>query len=208
MNDDILLLIISSPSGAGKTTLARDLLNRFPDIAFSVSHTTRKPRANEIDGKDYHFIDRADFTRMIKQGNFAEWAEVHDNLYGTSLKEIERCKKNHKQGILFDIDYQGARQIKAARWDAVSVFVLPPSIEELRRRLTARGAEDKATIEVRFNNAKREIEHYGFFDYLIVNDKLSDACTCLRSIVIAERSRRRRIARSAEALLRQTKSVE
>lgn len=207
MNDDLLLLIISSPSGAGKTTLARDLLDRFPDIMFSVSHTTRKPRANEIDGNDYHFIDRSEFTKMIAQGDFAEWAEVHHNLYGTSLKEIERCKKNRKQGILFDIDYQGARQIKAARSDAVSVFVLPPSIEELRQRLYARGAEDKKTIEVRFNNAKREIEHYGFFDYLIVNDKLNEARTCLRSIVVAERSRRSRIARSAEALLRQIKTV-
>lgn len=208
MNDDLLLLIISSPSGAGKTTLARDLLDRFPDIMFSVSHTTRKPRANEIDGNDYHFIDRVEFTKMIEQGDFAEWAEVHGNLYGTSLKEIERCKKNGNQGILFDIDYQGARQIKAARSDAVSVFVLPPSIEELRRRLYTRGAEDEATIEVRFNNAKREIEHYGFFDYLIVNDKIKEACTRLRSIVVAERSRRSRIARSAEALLRQIKTVK
>ena len=208
MNDDLLLLIISSPSGAGKTTLARDLLNRYPDIMFSVSHTTRKPRSNEIEGKDYHFIDRAEFTKMIEQGDFAEWAEVHDNLYGTSLREIERCKKINKQGILFDIDYQGARQIKAARSDAISVFVLPPSIKELRRRLYARGAEDEKTIEVRFNNAKREIEHYGFFDYLIVNDKLSEACTCLRSVVKAELSRRCRVARTAEALLRQIKSIE
>lgn len=208
MNDDLLLLIISSPSGAGKTTLARDLLSYFPDIMFSVSHTTRKPRANETDGKDYHFIDRTEFTQLIEQGDFAEWAEVHGNLYGTSLNEIERCKKNRKQGILFDIDYQGARQIKAVRSDVVSVFVLPPSIKELRRRLYARGAEDEKTIQVRFNNAKREIEHYGFFDYLIVNDKIEEACKCLRSIVIAERSRRCRVARSAEALLRQIKSVK
>lgn len=203
---DLLLLIISSPSGAGKTTLARDLLEQFPDLMFSVSHTTRSPRAKERDGVDYHFVDADAFRRMVEQGAFAEWAEVHSNLYGTSLQEIERCRQTGKKGILFDIDYQGARQIRARRPDAVSVFVLPPSMAELRRRLQKRSTDDEATIEKRFLNAKREIEHYGFFDYLVVNDDLEQACQCLRSVVRAERSRRWRAAAEAETLLRQIKS--
>jgi guanylate kinase len=203
---DLLLLIISSPSGAGKTTLARDLLEQFPDLMFSVSHTTRSPRAKERDGVDYHFVNADAFRRMVEQGDFAEWAEVHGNLYGTSLQEIERCRETGKKGILFDIDYQGARQIRARRPDAVSVFVLPPSMAELRRRLQKRSTDDEATIEKRFLNAKLEIEHYGFFDYLVVNDDLEQACKCLRSVVLAERSRRWRTAAGAETLLRQIKS--
>ena len=202
---DLLLLIISSPSGAGKTTLARDLLEQFPGLMFSVSHTTRKPRAGEKDGVDYHFVDAAAFRGLVEQDAFAEWAEVHGNLYGTSLQEIERCRRIGKQGILFDIDYQGARQIRARRPDAVSVFVLPPSMEELRRRLQTRSTDDEATIDKRFHNAKREIEHYGFFDYLVVNDVLEEAKQRLRGVVRAEQSRRWRAAAEAEALLRQVK---
>ncbi len=203
---DLLLLIISSPSGAGKTTLARDLLEQFPDLMFSVSHSTRKPRAGERDGVDYHFVQRDAFLTLVEKNAFAEWAEVHGNLYGTSLEEIDRCRRTGKRGILFDIDYQGARQIRARRPDAVSVFVLPPSMSELRRRLQTRSTDDEATIEKRFHNAKREIEHYGFFDYLIVNDDLEQARQRLRSVVRAEHARRWRAASEAETLLRQIKS--
>jgi len=202
LDDDLLLLIISSPSGAGKTTLTRDLLARFPDLGFSVSHTTRKPRANEIDGRDYHFSDAPAFERLVAEGAFAEWAEVHGNLYGTALSEIERCKQQGKSGILFDIDFQGARQIKARRDDAIGVFVLPPSMEALKQRLRMRAADDEATIERRYHNAEREIQHYGLFDYVIVNDDLDEAKERLRGIVLAERSRRKRTAPAAEALLR------
>lgn len=204
MTDDLLLLIVSSPSGAGKTTLTRDLLERFPELAFSVSHTTRKPRANEVDGRDYHFTERDTFLRMVGDEAFAEWAEVHDNLYGTSLAEIERWRAAGKRGILFDIDYQGARQIRARRPDAVSVFVLPPSMESLKQRLRTRASDDEATIERRFHNAEREIAHYGMFDYVIVNDVLEDAKQRMRGIVLAEQVRRVRTASAAEALLRQT----
>lgn len=203
MLEDLLLLIISSPSGAGKTTLTRDLLARFPDLGFSVSHTTRKPRANEVDGRDYHFIDAPSFQQLVAQGAFAEWAEVHGNLYGTALSELQRCKDQGKSGILFDIDFQGARQIKARRDDAISVFVLPPSMEALKERLRTRAADDEATIERRYQNASREIQYYGLFDYVIVNDDLEEAKERLRGIVLAERSRRRRTAERAEALLRQ-----
>jgi guanylate kinase len=196
---------MSSPSGAGKTTLTQDLLAHFPDLMFSVSHTTRHPRANEIDGRDYHFIDVASFRSQVADDAFAEWAEVHGNLYGTSFREIERCQQLHKRGIVFDIDYQGARQIKARCPDAVGVFVLPPSMDELKRRLRTRAADDESTIERRFANAKREIEHYGLFDYLIVNDDLEQAKHRLRSIVMAERSRRWRMASPAEHLLRRAR---
>jgi guanylate kinase len=206
VTDDALLLIISSPSGAGKTTLTRDLLEHFPSFMFSVSHTTRKPRVNEVDGRDYHFVEAAAFRQMVTQNAFAEWAEVHGNLYGTALHEIGRCKELGKLGILFDIDYQGARQIKARRPDAVCVFVLPPSMDALKQRLRTRAADDERTIERRFGNAKREIEHYGLFDYVIVNDDLAEAKQRLRGIVLAEQSRRARMAMAAEALLQQIRS--
>jgi guanylate kinase len=206
MVDDLLLLIISSPSGAGKTTLTRDLLEYFADFTFSVSHTTRKPRANERDGNDYYFVDRARFEDLVRQEAFIEWAEVHGNLYGTSVAEIDRARNEERRGIVFDVDYQGARQIRAVCPDAVSVFVLPPSMDELRRRLRGRASDDEATIERRYNNARAEIEHYGLFDYVLVNDELERTKLGMRSIVQAERMRRKRMARAAEDLLRQVRN--
>ena len=208
MVDDLLLLIISSPSGAGKTTLTRDLLDCFRDLTFSVSHTTRKPRAKEVEGKDYYFVERAKFDALIREESFVEWAEVHSNLYGTSAGEIERARVEARRGIVFDVDYQGARQIRAVCPDAVSVFVLPPSMAELKRRLRGRASDDEATIERRFTNARAELEHYGLFDYVIVNDDLDQTKTRLRSIVEAERARRRRMARVAEDLLREARRLQ
>lgn len=201
-DDDLLLLIISSPSGAGKTTLTRRLLQQFPDLTFSVSHTTRKPRPQEVDGKDYHFVDHARFERMIDEGAFAEWAHVHANLYGTSVSELERARAEGKSAIVFDVDYQGARQIKSKFKDAIGLFILPPSMDELERRLRGRASDDEETIQRRFRKAREEIEHYPFFDYLVVNDDLEKAGAQLVGIVHAERSRRWRIAPRAEHLLR------
>ena len=144
---------------------------------------------------------------MAAERRFAEWAEVHGNLYGTALSEIERCKQLGKRGIVFDIDYQGARQIKARCPDAVGVFVLPPSMDELKQRLRTRAADDDATIERRFRNAQHEIEHYGLFDYVIVNDDLERAKQRLRSIVLAEQARGFRMAKAAEALLQRDGDV-
>ncbi|HVY48923.1 MAG TPA: guanylate kinase [Minicystis sp.] len=203
--DDFLLLIVSSPSGAGKTTLCGKLRNEFPDLRFSVSHTTRHPRPTEVDGREYHFVDVPTFEQMIRAGAFAEWARVHDHLYGTSLKEIEIARASAR-GVLFDIDYQGARQIRASLPDAVCVFILPPSLGELERRLRGRGTEDEPTTLRRLTNAKGEIEHYGFFDYVVVNAEISRAYEQLRSIVYAERSRRQRHARLCERMLAEGKT--
>lgn len=198
-----LLLILSSPSGAGKTTLTHRLLQDFDRaIGFSVSHTTRKPRPNEVDGQDYHFISEEQFRQWIQEGHFAEWAEVHSNLYGTSDSEIARAKAEGKKALLFDVDYQGARQIRAKFPQAIGVFILPPSMAELRRRLEGRGTETPESLERRFAKAKEEIEHYPFFDYLVVNEDLQQALSELKGIVHAELCRRTRLAPLAEALLR------
>jgi len=197
---DFVLLIVSSPSGAGKTTLCSRLRDGFPDLHFSVSHTTRQPRRNEVDGREYHFVDPPRFEQMIRAGAFAEWARVHDHLYGTSLNEIEIARTTAK-GILFDIDYQGARQIKAIVPEATLVFILPPSLAELERRLRARGTEDEATKLRRLANAKGEIEHYGLFDFIVVNNDVERASEELRAIYIAERCRRERHALRCEQLL-------
>jgi guanylate kinase len=202
--DDFLLLILSSPSGAGKTTLKNKLLGRHTDLRFSVSHTTRRPRATEVDGREYHFLARPSFQAMVRAGAFAEWAEVHGNLYGTSLREIEAARATHR-GVVFDIDYQGARQIKAKLPSAIGVFILPPSMEELERRLRSRASDDDAAVERRLENAIGEIEHYPFFDYLIVNDDIDKADAQLDAIVRAERARRHRRAPLAEKLLASAK---
>src|SRR5262245_37374172 len=203
MTDPFLLLILSSPSGAGKTTLTRKLREKFPSLRFSVSHTTRKPRANETNGKDYHFVDRSEFDALVAKEAFLEWAYVHENCYGTSLAEIERAKADPNcSGIIFDIDYQGARQIRAKVPEAVSVFILPPSMVELERRLRGRASDSEEVVRKRFAVAHVEIEHYGFFDYLVVNDDVDSAFRHLEGIVLAERSRRVRRAWLAERLLR------
>lgn len=204
--DDFLLLILSSPSGAGKTTLCNRLRSEFADLRFSVSHTTRKPRPTEVDGREYHFVDTSTFEQMLRAGSFAEWARVHDHLYGTSLKEIDVARATSR-GVLFDIDYQGARQIRASLPHAVSVFILPPSLTELERRLRGRGTEDEETTQRRLRNARGEIEHYGFFDYVIVNDDITKAYERLRSIVYAERARRSHHARLCENMLAEGKAI-
>ena len=200
---DLILLIISSPSGAGKTTLTRRVLEEFSEFRFSVSHTTRQPRANEVDGQDYHFVDEKAFRDVIDENGFAEWAEVHGNLYGTSVAEIDLARAAGKSGVLFDVDYQGARQIKEKFPHAVGVFILPPSMEELRRRLDGRGSDDADSRRRRFDKAREEIGHYPFFDYMIVNDELQRALTELRGIVLAEGCRQWRVAARAESLLQQ-----
>ncbi len=197
-----LLLVLSSPSGAGKTTLTKRLLDTHPELTFSVSHTTRPPRGNEVDGRDYHFVSPATFDQMVANDAFAEWAHVHQHRYGTAKSEIERARTSH-QGIVFDIDFQGARQLQAVYPDGVAtVFILPPSMEELRRRLVGRGTDKPQAIEKRFQQATVEIANYGLFQYLLVNDDVDRAFERLEAILVAERCRRERLAPLAERLLR------
>ena len=203
--DDFLLLIVSSPSGAGKTTLCSRLLQEVPDLRFSVSYTTRRRRPAEVEGAHYHFVDVETFDRMVREGAFAEHARVHDHLYGTSLAGIDAARATAR-GVVFDIDYQGARQIKASLPGAVSVFILPPSFAELERRLRGRGTEDEATVARRLANARMEIEHYGIFDYVIINDQLDRAYADLVGIVRAERCRRERHAPRCERMLLEGKA--
>lgn len=206
MTKTFLMFILSSPSGAGKTTLTRKIEQAFPELRFSVSHTTRSARTTEQDGREYHFVDRPTFERMAEENAFLEWAEVHGNLYGTSTDEIARARRAPGVGgMIFDIDYQGARQIRAKVPDVVGVFVLPPSMAELERRLRGRASETEAVVQRRFAAAKREIEHYALFDYVVVNDELERAFDELRAVIVAERAKRPRRAALAEALLRSGK---
>jgi len=183
-----ILYVISAPSGAGKSTLCRELLDIFPELRHSVSFTTRIPRVGELEGRDYHFVNREKFLAMIAAGEFAEWAEVHGNLYGTSLQTLQQCREDGIDLIL-DIDCQGAAQLKEKRVAGVNIFILPPSYNELRLRLEGRGSDSPAVIEKRLVNAEEEIRQAGWYDYIIVNDVFSRAVEELKSIVIAERHR-------------------
>lgn len=199
-----LLLVVSSPSAAGKTTLCRRLLAEFPRLTFSVSTTTRPPRQGEQDGVDYHFVDAATFQRRIDAGDFAEWAEVHGQRYGTGMEAI-RVAASGGEDVLFDIDYQGARQLRARFSEAILVFVLPPSIEELERRLRQRATESEVVIARRLAKAREELGHYSEYDYAILNDDLETATQELRSVYLAAHMTAKRHAAHAEALLRSWK---
>ncbi|MCC7546703.1 MAG: guanylate kinase [Burkholderiales bacterium] len=180
------LFIICAPSGAGKTSLVNALLEREPDLELSVSHTTRAPRPGEQDGREYHFVTREVFMRMAGQGDFLESAEVHGNLYGTSQAWIE-ARTREGRDILLEIDWQGAQQVRRLVPRAVTVFILPPSLGILRKRLTARGQDTSAVIECRLANAREEIAHVEEFDYVIINQNFDVAVVDLVSIVRATR---------------------
>lgn len=183
-----LLLILSAPSGAGKTSLYRALLGRMDGVVASVSHTTRPPRPGETDGVDYHFVDPDEFERLVAAGAFLEHARVFDRAYGTSKEAVER-QRAAGNDVVLEIDWQGARQIRERVPDAVSVFVLPPSRAALRERLEGRGQDDAEVIERRMREAEAEISHYAEYDYVIVNDDFEDAIASLTGVVRAERCR-------------------
>lgn len=188
-----LLLVLSAPSGAGKTTLSLRLLQDFPEAVFSVSYTTRPPRGTEKNGVEYHFVDALTFQKKIDSGDFVEWAEVHGHFYGSPQSVVDQVRENG--GIaLFDIDVQGGKAIKRRYSDAVLGFILPPSIEELERRLKERGTESEDRVRARLLAARSEIEKgTASYDYIIVNDSFDRALTDLKSIIRAERCRRQRV---------------
>lgn len=180
------LYIVAAPSGAGKTTLVRLLLEGDPQILLSVSYTTRDPRPGETDGREYHFVDIAAFRQMIGRDEFLEWAEVHGNYYGTSKKWIaEQLTAGHD--VLLEIDWQGAQQVRKLFPGAIGIFVLPPSLEELERRLRGRGTDADAVIARRLAAAQDEMRHVGEFDYVIINNHLQEALEDLRAVTRAAR---------------------
>jgi guanylate kinase len=176
------LFIISAPSGAGKTTLARALLDRHTDMLYSVSHTTRKPRALEQDGVDYHFISKQDFKTGVDEGRWAEWAEVYGNYYGTSGEFIDRNLSSGRD-ILLDIDVQGTIQILKKYPDSVTMFILPPSMDTLKKRLEMRGTDSRQVIERRLVNARKEMAQKDLYRHIIVNDNLLQAIEEIVAIV-------------------------
>lgn len=186
------LFIISAPSGTGKTTILKKIITEIENIAFSVSHTTRLPRAEEQEGGDYFFIDKEAFAAMRQQDLFLEWAEVHGNLYGTSSDTVQAAVKQGLD-IILDIDVQGARQVKEKLGlNGVFIFISPPSLAELAKRLTGRSTETDDVIATRLANAKEEMKSIDQYDYVIVNDTVDRAVEVLKSIIVAERSRKRR----------------
>jgi len=197
-----MILILSSPSGAGKSTLTRMLLqDKALDLTLSISVTTRARRSSEVDGVHYHFIDRRRFEAMKRAGDLLESAEIYGSGYGTPRAPVEAALAQGRD-VLFDIDWQGAEQVREALGaDVVSVFILPPSMAELRARLERRAEDSAATIDQRLANARREIERWRHYDYVVVNDDLQQAYAQVVAIVAAERARCARVAEGAEAFV-------
>jgi len=186
-----LLIVVSAPSGAGKTTLCQQAVRRLPDLVHSVSYTTRPPRPDECDGRDYHFVAEATFRRMVAEGAFAEWATVHGHLYGTSRKDLEAHLAAGRDVIL-DIDTQGAAILREAYRDGVFIFILPPSFAHLEARLRARRTDRPEEIARRLAKARTEMAAYPLYEYVVVNDDVERAVGVLCAIITAERSKSRR----------------
>ena len=188
-----LMLVLSSPSGAGKTTLARRLCGEEKDIAMSISHTTREKRKGEREGKDYHFVDKENFAAMRDRGDFLEWAVVFDNYYGTTREPVELALAQGRD-VLFDVDWQGAAALRAsAPRDVVTVFILPPSAKDLEQRLNVRAEDPPEIVRRRMRGASNEIQHWDEYDYVVVNHDVEQSAAALRAILSAERLRRDRL---------------
>jgi guanylate kinase len=185
------LIVVSSPSGGGKGTLIRRVLKEVPNLGYSVSYTTRRARPGEVHGQHYFFVEPETFMAMESAGEFLEWATVHGNLYGTARSQVEH-ELLQGRDILLEVDVQGAKSVREQVKNAVSIFILPPSFEVLRARLTARGSERPDDLRLRLRNARAEVEHYREFDYVLINDEVDRAASLLASIIYAERARRER----------------
>lgn len=194
------LFVISGPSGAGKSVLIRRILDDLPQIRFSVSSTTRAPRPGETDGVNYHFLTREQFESGVAGGRFLEYATFSGNLYGTSVQEIEEAHRAG-QDLLLDIEVQGARQLQEKGIEAVYIFVTPPSFPELERRLRSRNTESEDAIQRRLRQAVEDVSHLDRYQFVIINDNLEEAYSRLRSIFVAERSRRRRMEAALQPIL-------
>ncbi len=196
------LFVVSSPSGGGKGTLIRRVLELVDKLSYSVSYTTRGPRPNEVNGREYFFVDRKTFDEMVADGEFLEWACVHGNFYGTSRRQIAE-KIASGIDIVLEVDVQGAASVRQLLMDSVSVFILPPSFEVLRQRLCARGTDAPAELEVRLRNAPDELRQYSLFDYVIINDEVERAAGQLAAIIYAERARCLRQGPFVEQVIKQ-----
>ena len=200
MHKEGILFIVSGASGTGKSTLCRTMLEAFPDLRFSVSHTTRPPRSGDQEGRDYYFISPEEFQKMIDGSDFVEWAEIYGHRYGTSKERLEKARREGLD-LLLDIDGQGARQLRNQGIPGVFVFILPPSLAELKRRLRGRKTEGKEALEERVKKAQAEISQARFYDYWVVNDDLTKARERLKAIVLAERCRRERQPEAIDKLM-------
>jgi guanylate kinase len=184
-----LVFVISAPSGTGKTTLVRRVMEQLPDLQFSISYTTRPPRSNERQGVDYHFISPAIFQKMVERGDFLEWAEVLGNRYGTAWVDMKKLESK-RFDLILDIDTQGAKKVKERMDEVVLIYVLPPSLKVLRERLITRGLDSPEMIEFRLANARKDMEEAHGYHYVIVNEEIEEAVRKLKTIIIAEQCRR------------------
>jgi guanylate kinase len=196
-----IFIVVAGPSGVGKTTLCKALIQQIPGLKFSVSFTTRPPRPSEVNGRDYFFVSEKEFRERIKRGEFAEWAENYGFLYGTSRETMTDFLKKGCDLIL-DVDTHGARSLKVAYPGGIFVFILPPSLKVLKERLMSRGAEKNASLDKRFNNAVEEIKEIIWYDYAIFNDRLESAVDHLRGIYLAEKSRRERLMKKIDEFIK------
>jgi guanylate kinase len=195
-----LVFVVSAPSGTGKTTLCRAMTRIFPGLHYSISHTTRQQRPGDENGQDYHFISPQEFQQMIDRSEFVEWAEIYGHRYGTSRAVVEKVLEEGRDVIL-DIDGQGAKQIHDKKLPGAFIFLLPPSLEELERRLSNRRTERKAAMEERLRKAKAEMAEAYWYDYLIVNDELEKAQEQLQAVILAEHCRRERMSGFLDEIL-------
>jgi len=184
-----LIFIISAPSGTGKTTLVKEVMQRLPGLRFSVSCTTRLPRPNEKEGEDYHFVSHSTFQKMVAENEFLEWAEVLGNRYGTPRPDLKKLE-SEEMDLVLDIDTQGAKKVMKEMVQPVSIYFLPPSLKVLRERLINRGVDSLEMTKFRLSNARRDMEEAHGYHYVLINDKIEDAVEKLRCIIVAERCRR------------------